>query len=129
MRKDKKQYEKKKSGKGIFEPMTNDQAKKLAEDLYKGLIFSDRHVQRQEYISMVFILLVLMGKELTEELQKNPPGMIYEYMSEAPMSINGMSIFTVSIDTKRVLEYYNKIICNVAKCYEIGICSVCQNSR
>jgi len=50
-----------------------------------------------------------------EELIENPPGIIYEYISEAgQMCVNGMPIFfsckmISSEDAKRVLDYYFKI--------------------
>ncbi len=101
--------------KGKYKPMSNDEIKKLAEDMYNGSIFTDRHVRTHEELPMVFMPLALMGKELAEELMKNPPGMIYEHIERAgPLSINGMPIFSsfrmISIeDTKKVLECYNKI--------------------
>jgi len=118
MKKDEKQDGKNKSGEDNKEkhrPMTGQEIKQLAEDMYKGLVFTDRHVQTPDDIQMVFLPLVLMGKELSEELQKNLPGMIYEYVDKAgPMAINGMPVFTsfkmVSMDdTKKVFEHYHKI--------------------
>lgn len=118
MEEDEKQVGKKESGKDdkdLYKLMTDQEIKQLAEDMYKGLVFTDRHVQIQSDIPAVFMALALMGKELAEELQKNPPGMIYEYIDKAgPMAINGMPMFfslqLVSInDTKKVFEQYNKI--------------------
>lgn len=118
MKKDEKQNKKNENvedNKGRYKPMTDKEVKQLAEDMYKGLVFTDRHIQTQEDLPAVFMPLALMGKELIDELQKNPPGMIYEYMDKAgPMAINGMPMFTsfkmVSIDNvKKVFEQYNKI--------------------
>ena len=115
MKKDEKQNKKNEDNKVKYQPMTDQEIKQLAEDMYKGLVFTDRHIQIPSDIPGVFMALSLMGKELSEELQKNPPGMIYEYMDKAgPMAINGMPMFLsfrlVSIDdTKKVLERYNKI--------------------
>lgn len=124
MEKDEKQIGKNESGKDnkdMYKPMTDQEIKQLAEDMYKGLIFTDRHIQIRSDIPAVFMALALMGKELADELQKNPPGMIYEYMNKAgPMAINGMPMFLsfklASIeDTKKVFEQYNKIREAVAK--------------
>jgi hypothetical protein len=53
-----------------YKPMTEEEIKKLAKDIYTGLVFTDRHIQVAS------------------------PGMIYEYMDKAgPMSINGMPMF------------------------------------
>ncbi len=99
----------------MYIPMTDQDIKKLAEDMYKELIFTDRHIENKEEIPMVFMPLALVGREILGELADHPPGMIYEYMSKAgPMSINGMPIFAsfrvVSIeDTKKVFAHYNKI--------------------
>ncbi len=125
MKKDEKQDEKVKSeeekikndkdNKEKHIPMTDQEAKQLAEDMYKGLVFTDRHVQRKEDIPGVFMPLALMDSKFVEELQKNPPGMIYEYMDKAgPMAMNGMPMFLscrmISIDdAKKVFERYNKI--------------------
>lgn len=120
MKKDEKQDEKKESDKGKYEPMTDEEIKKLAEDMYKGLIFTNRHIRIQEELTMVFMPLALMGEELIDKLQENPPGMIYEYLDRAgPMAVNGMPMFTsfkmASIDdTKKVFEHYHKIMEAVA---------------
>jgi hypothetical protein len=115
MEKDEKQDKKKEIDKGKYVPMTAKEIRKLADDLYKGLVFTDRDIRIKEDLPRVFMPLALMGKELADELEKNPPGMIYEYFHKAgPMAIDGMPIFAsfkmVSIeDTKKVLIHYNKI--------------------
>jgi hypothetical protein len=108
---DKKIY----SSNGRYRPMTDDEIRKLAEDMYKGLIFTDRHLENQKELPMVFMPLALMDKELIGELVKNPPGMIYEYLDKAgPMAINGMPMFlslkmTSIDDAKKVFGHYHKI--------------------
>lgn len=115
MKKDEKQYEKKEGEKGKYGQLTNDEIKQLAEDMYKGLIFTDKHLRAKEELSMVFLPFVFMGKEFIDELNENPPGMIYEYMDKAgPMAVNGMPIFlslkmTSIDDTKKIFEHYHKI--------------------
>lgn len=115
MKKDEKQDKKRNGDEVKYGSMANEEIKKLAEDMYKGLIFTDRNIQSNEEIQTVFMPLALMGEELVGKLRKNPPGMIYEYLSEAgPMSINGMPMFLsfkmVSIDdAKKVFDLYHKI--------------------
>jgi hypothetical protein len=115
MKKDEKHDEKKECGKGKYKQMTDDEIKKFAEDIYKGLIFTDRNLRKEEDISMVFLPLVFMEKEHIEKLNENPPGMIYEYMKEAgSVGINGYPMFLslrmVSVeDAKRIFEKYHKI--------------------
>jgi hypothetical protein len=115
MKKEEKQDEKKEVEKRKHVSMTDEEIKKLAEDMYKGFVFTDRHLNNADELPMVFMPLALAGKELIEELQKIPPGMIYEYADKAgPMGVNGMPVFTsfrvASVeDTRKVFEHYNKI--------------------
>lgn len=101
--------------KTLLASLTEKEIADLANDMYRGMIFTDRHVQRPEDVPSVFMPLIFMRKEFIEKLKANPPGMIYEYFSEAgPRSINGMPIFwsfrMINIeDTKKVIERYNKI--------------------
>ena len=98
-----------------YKSLTDEEIKKLADDIYKGLIFTDRHVQNPDDISRVFIPLVLLEKEQIEELKVEDPGMIYEYMDKAgPMSIDGMPMFCSfrflsQEDAKKVNEKYRQI--------------------
>ena len=99
-----------------YKPLKDEGIKKLAEDIYRGLVFTDRHVQNPDDISRVFLPLVFLKKEQIEELLADLPGMmIYEYMDKAgPMSINGMPIFYSlrlldQEDVKKVNEKYLQI--------------------
>jgi hypothetical protein len=115
MKKEEKYDEKKEVEKRKHVPMTDEEIKKLAEDMYKGFVFTDRHLNSVDELSMVFLPLALAGKELIGELQKMPTGMIYEYIDKAgPMGVNGMPVFTsfrvASVeDTKKIFDRYNKI--------------------
>jgi hypothetical protein len=115
MKKDEKLDKNADCDKEKFEPMTDDEIKKLAEDIYKGLVFTDRQLNNREDLQMVFLPLALMEKEHIEELRGINPGMIYEYLDRAgPMAINGMPIFTsfkiASIDdTEKIFDHYFKI--------------------
>lgn len=99
-----------------YKPMTDEEIKQLAEDMYRGLVFTDRHVQNVKDIQMVFMPLMFIDDKQREELNANLPGMIYEYISNAAKtSINGMPIFwsfkmVNQEDAKKVFEKYNKII-------------------
>ena len=98
-----------------YKPLTDEEIKKLADDMYKGLVFTDRHIQNPDDVSRVFIPLVLLKKEQIEELNVDSPGLIYEYMNNAgPMSINGMPMFCSfrflsQEDAKKVMEKYLQI--------------------
>lgn len=77
-----------------YTSLTEEDIKKLAGDIYLGLVFTDRHIENPSDIPRVFVPLMLMGEEQIEELRSNPPGMIYEYIENAsPMGIDGMPIF------------------------------------
>lgn len=95
---------------------TEEEIKKIAEDLYRGYIFTDRHVENKEDIPSVFMSLCMLDKEGIDKLKNMDIGMIYEYIDKAmPRSINGMPIFfSFNIlnkdDTKRVIDRYNRII-------------------
>lgn len=98
-----------------YKPLTDEEIKKLADDIYKGLVFTDRHIQNPDDISRVFMPLVLLKEEQIEELKAESPGMIYEYMDKAgPMSINGMPMFCSfrflsQEDAKKVNDKYLQI--------------------
>lgn len=98
-----------------YKPLTDEEIKKLADDIYKGIVFTDRHIQNPGDISGVFMLLALLSEEQIEAFKANMPGMIYEYMDKAgPMAINGMPMF-LSLrflsqeDAKKVDEKYLQI--------------------
>lgn len=98
-----------------YKQLTDEEIKKLADDMYKGLVFTDRHMQNPDDISGVFMPLALLEKEQMEELKVEDPGMIYEYMDKAgPMSINGMPMFCSfrflsQEDAKKVMGKYLQI--------------------
>lgn len=98
-----------------YKPLTCEEIKKLADDIYKGMVFTDRHIQNPDDISRVFIPLALLKKEQIEELKVDSPGLIYEYMDKAgPRSINGMPMFCSfrflsQEDAKKVNEKYFQI--------------------
>ena len=73
---------------------TPEEIKQLAIDFRAGKIFSDRHLQNPEDVSMVFMVLMFLDEAAIDELKANPPAMIYEYLSEAgPRSVNGYPCF------------------------------------
>lgn len=98
---------------------TKEELAQIANDIFKGYIFTDRHVHNQNDIGMVFMPLLFMGKKEDEdegvETELNDWGMVYEYVSKAgPRSCNGMPMFmSFHIpnihDTKIVWEMYKKI--------------------
>ena len=98
-----------------YTSLTDEEIKKLADDIYKGLVFSDRNIENPSDVPRVFVPLILMGEEQIEEFRTNPPGMIYEYLDKAgPMAMNGMPIFfsfrlISQEDAKKVNKKYVQI--------------------
>ena len=98
-----------------YKPLKDEEIKKLADDIYKGLVFTDRHMNNPGDMHRVFMPLALLKKEQIEEFNTDPPGMIYEYMDKAgPLSIDGMPMFLSfrcisQEDAKKVNEKYIQI--------------------
>ncbi len=94
---------------------TPDELKQIAVDLFHGKIYTDRHCQKPRDVMMVFMPLGLMEPKAFRKLQKDPPGMIFEYLDKAgPRCINGMpGFFSCQMlsqdDTNTVLEMYKKL--------------------
>lgn len=107
---------KKEKNTGVYDNrLSEDEIKQLAEDIYRGSVFTDRDIGNNEDIRSVFMALAIMDGDTLEKFKRKEPGMIYEYMSNAGrMSVNGMPTFLsfryIGLeDTKKVLEKYNKI--------------------
>lgn len=85
------------SAKSVLTPKTDEELRQLAMDIAENKVFTDRHLQQHEYnlINMIFMPLGLMDKETLMKFLTPPPGMIYEYYSEAlPRGINGLPMFS-----------------------------------
>lgn len=75
--------------------MKKEQLKLLAADIVEGRVFTDRDVPDVGLLKVVFMPLMFMNEEQKEAFVKNPPALIYEYISQAgPIVINGCPIFT-----------------------------------
>lgn len=89
--------------------------KKLAIELRAGRIFTNRHLNRPEDFQQVFMVFMFMDEKARKELFDNPPGLIYEYLTQAtPLAINGQPIFfsarMLSIaDTEKVFSMVKKL--------------------
>ena len=97
-----------------YQKLTRKQRITLAEDIYEGRVFTDRQCSRDFQSS--FMVFAFMTAEQKEPYRLNPPGLVYEYMTEAgTMSVNGMPTFfscrMLSIDeSKRVLGIYQMLV-------------------
>jgi len=73
---------------------TPEELNQLALDLFKGLVYTDRHIADQMMIPRVFLPLSFAGEQQIDEILRNPPGLIYEYMSQASnVAVNGYPMF------------------------------------
>ena len=95
--------------------LNDAQVKDLALDLYKGTVFTDRHLSKYDDITMCFMVIALLDEAQRKSLRDNPPGMIYEYLHKAgSRSVNGNPCFMSAcmIDgpsTKKVFAKYEEI--------------------
>jgi hypothetical protein len=85
----------------------------LAEDIYKGSVFTNRHIGEMEMLTTIFMPLGFMKKKDLSNLKG--AGMIFEYLEKAlPRSINGYPMFMSfnclnRKDTVKVWNYYKEI--------------------
>jgi len=94
---------------------TDEELKKLALDIFSGHVFTDRHLQDPHDLTRLFMVLNFLNEENLAELRADPPGLIYEYLSEAgPRSVNGLpSFFSMKMlnqaDTEKMFKLYEEI--------------------
>lgn len=94
---------------------TEEELKQLAREIHAGHVFTDRHVQDPNMLASVFMIFMFLDDERKRELMADPPGMIYEHLSEAgPRSVNGLpSFLSVKMlnreDTDKVIGYVKKL--------------------
>lgn len=107
-----------------YELKTDEELKQLAEEMYRGEIFCDRHVNRPQDVEMVFMPIALMDNRGRAALRRRKVNFVYEYMSQAgPRSINGNPTFMTcrvltEPETKRLFHFYEKITKAVATSLE-----------
>lgn len=100
-----------------YTPRSDDEIRALAQDLYQGRIFTDRHIKKGDEMRAltVFMPLAFMKPKDLEGLKKNKIGLFYEYLSKAGgRSVNGYPTFgSMNVlsegDAKRLFETYEKI--------------------
>lgn len=100
-----------------YVPKTDAEIRQLAEDLYRDMIFTDRHIAGRDphMAKSVFMPLFFLEEKDIESLKEAKIGLFYEYYKAAgPMSVNGYpTFFSVQMlsesDTKRLFEAHEKI--------------------
>lgn len=95
--------------------LTEPELLEVAEGIYKGQIFTDRHLRDKSLIQNVFMVLALADQKTIDKIKASKPGMFYEYLDKAgPQAINGMPIFASmrmanEDDTKKIFAYVQKM--------------------
>ena len=97
----------------------NKELRQLAHDIYIGKIFCDwqiPEVEREQYLSSVFMVFMLMDVVERKMFLDSKPGMMYAYRGtdEMPRGINGYPVFSAlrvvnRNDAKKVWNYYSNI--------------------
>jgi len=112
----------------MIKKMTYGEINALAEEIYRGEVFTSNQIRTGDLnmLPVIFIPLVFAGPTFIEDMRKDKMGMIYEHFSEAgPRAINGYpSFFSLHIisqeDTNKVWEKYELIKKAVSGVIESG---------
>ena len=74
--------------------LTSKRIKEIAVDFAEGKIFSNLHVQNQNDLSSVFMIMIFLNEEQRQELVDDDIIFMYEYFDKAnPISVNGYPTF------------------------------------
>lgn len=103
-----------------YKPKTDEEIKKLALEMFRGNIVTDRHItqsgQDPSILITLFLPLALGGPDLGKWMEENEIDLIYGKMSETigDRSLNGWPMFTMAHllnknDAQRLFERYEKI--------------------
>jgi hypothetical protein len=101
---------------------SDEALKKLAEHMYEGRVFCDKHIRKgdENLLPIIFMPLTLGGAKFRWKLQRVKIGLIYQYISEAgPRGVNGYPTFfsmryLSQDETNRFLKIY-KQFCDFMK--------------
>lgn len=73
---------------------TDEELKQLAKDMHAGRVFTNQHVSDAHDVALVFLPLAAMDPSQLHLLERDDPGLIYEYLTEAlPRMVNNMPVF------------------------------------
>ena len=87
----------------------------IAEGIYRGDIYTDRHLKDKNLLLSVFMVLALADEKTMKTIKDSKPGLFYEYLNKAGhLSINGCPIFASvrmlnEEDTKKVFSIVEKM--------------------
>ncbi len=89
--------------------------KELAQEVYRGEVFTSFQVSNPRDIGMVFMPLMLMSPDMTQGMYQDKPYMYYSYMKDRfPTGVNGYPCFGSVAhlnkeETEIFNDYYRKI--------------------
>jgi len=95
---------------------TDDELHQLALAVFRGEVFTDRHVDDLHMVPSIFMILNFLDDDALATFRTTPPGMIYEYMREAgERSVNGYPMFMSmkllnQADAQTFAEKYERIV-------------------
>ena len=100
----------------VYDTRPEEELRKIAEDLWAGAIFTDRHIRKgdENLTSMIFMPLMFMDEATVLDMRVRGASVAYEYLSEAGRAgINGYPIFMSvrwlnETEAERVDYYFNK---------------------
>lgn len=105
------------TGGNQYKPLTDEQVKDLARDLYADKIFGSWMLpeSQMDMLFMVFMVLIFMDDIQKKKMKRDNTFFFYEYYDKAgPRSINGMPTFRSchicsGDDVKRIITKRNEI--------------------
>lgn len=105
------------TGGNQYKPLTDEQVKDLARDLYADKIFGSWMLpeSQMDMLFMVFMVLIFMDDIQKKKMKRDNTFFFYEYYDKAgPRSINGMPTFMSchicsGDDVKRIITKRNEI--------------------
>lgn len=98
-----------------MESRSQTELKQIALAIYKGQLFTNKHLTDPRDLTRVFMPLTFLSKDQEEALLAEPPGLIFEDMAKAiPMSVNGMPMFMsvqmlTEAEAERVMGLYERL--------------------
>lgn len=94
---------------------TDEELKKIAEDLRSGRIFTDRHIPQGMSLQGTFMVLAFADEAMIKRLKEDDIGMFFEYLDQAgPMAVNGCPTFfscktATKAEVTKIAAYYKAI--------------------
>jgi hypothetical protein len=77
-----------------YRDLSDFEVRKLAREIALGRVFTDRHIPSDASGELVFIPLLFLTEREIQVMEKDPPGMLYEYQDKrGPRLVNDLPTF------------------------------------